>query len=522
MSPAGIDGGSTGVAVEVRPLESWVRTPQVRYPIAARLGLYVLYVVVLLIVVYTVRHYLFTYNRLFGRQRHPYVPIDEADWPRLTILVPCHNEEKVVHHILDALLQVDYPRDRMLVIPVNDRSTDGTRAILDAYAARYPELFRPLHRTGGLPGKAAALKEAIEGLRDDVLLVFDADYIPGRDLIKRLAAPFLDPEVGAVMGRVVPLNTPRNLLTRLLDMERSAGYQVDQQARMNLGVIAQYGGTVGGVRVSALRQVGGWREDSLTEDTDITLRLVLGGWKIAYSNRYECYEEVPETWPVRIRQIMRWARGHTDAAMRYLPDLWRTPGLSLRERFDGSLLLGTYMMSPLLLSGWVLALFLFYLGANPFAGIIAVLAVASYGTIGNFAAFFEIAAAVRLDGNRGRIALLPMILGGFIVSMVSTSRAVVRQLVFSREPLQWDKTQRYRRSVASDPSRIPVREPDRAPLAVPASMDATTGAIPGVVPASLDAAEALPSLGRNDSAPAPAAGHAVSKRRSNHEPAEGS
>jgi cellulose synthase/poly-beta-1,6-N-acetylglucosamine synthase-like glycosyltransferase len=406
--------------------------------------LWILYGIVGLICIYGIRHYTFTYNRLFGRQRHPYLPIDIADWPRLTVLIPCHNEERVVSSILEALLRVDYPADRIHIAPVNDRSTDGTRQIIDRFAAAFPDRIIPVHRDEGPPGKAAALQDALKVVKDDIILVFDADYIPGKDLIKRLAAPFLDPQVGAVMGRVVPVNTPKNLLTRLLDLERAGGYQVDQQARMNLRVIAQYGGTVGGVRVSALNAVGGWRKESLAEDTDITFRLVLGGWKIAYSNRYECYEEVPESWPVRIRQIMRWARGHTDAAIRYMPGLFTKPRLTLRERVDGALLLGTYFMSPILLIGWFLAILAFYLGANPFLGAIAIFSVAAYNTIGNFAAFFEIGAAAHLDGTERRMRILPLVLGGFLVSLVSSSRAVLTQLWPSQGEFKWDKTERYR------------------------------------------------------------------------------
>jgi cellulose synthase/poly-beta-1,6-N-acetylglucosamine synthase-like glycosyltransferase len=94
--------------------------------------IYVLYFIVFVICIYTARHYWFTLNRLFGVQRHPYIDIDTASWPPVTVLVAAHNEEKVISNILSALMTVKYPEDRMLVIPVNDRSTDGTRAIIDA------------------------------------------------------------------------------------------------------------------------------------------------------------------------------------------------------------------------------------------------------------------------------------------------------------------------------------------------------------------------------------------------------
>jgi cellulose synthase/poly-beta-1,6-N-acetylglucosamine synthase-like glycosyltransferase len=409
--------------------------------------LYSLYAIVILISVYTARHYIFTLNRLFGFQRHPYIDIDTAAWPRVTVLVAAHNEEKVVAHILAALMGVNYPSDRMLVIPVNDRSTDRTREIIDRFCMDHPGRIHPFHRTGGKGGKAAALKDVMELVKTEVILIFDADYIPGSGLIKQLVAPFFDPEVGGVMGRVVPLNVGTNLLTRLLDLERSGGYQVDQQARMNLRLVPQHGGTVAGVRLSALREIGGWNDNTLTEDTDLTYRLLLAGWKTVYQNRSECYEEVPETWQVRIKQIMRWAKGHNQALVTYaLKLLFGKHRATLRERIDGFWLLGVYAMAPLTMIAWFLALALFYEGVAPFQGVIALLAFTAYSATGNFAAFFEIAAAARLDNTRQRVCLLPFLILGFVVSIFSVSRACADQLMapITGAQFHWDKTERFR------------------------------------------------------------------------------
>jgi len=411
--------------------------------------IYLLYAIVSLICVYTARHYWFTLNRLFGFQRHPYIDIDVADWPRVTVLVAAHNEEKVISNILSALMTVKYPADRMLVIPVNDRSTDRTREIVDQFVAQFPGRIQPFHRAAGKPGKAAALKDAMELVETEIILIFDADYIPGAGLIRQLVAPFFDPEVGGVMGRVVPLNVGSNLLTRLLDLERAGGYQVDQQARMNLRLVPQHGGTVAGVRRSALREIGGWNENSLTEDTDLTYRLLLHGWKTAYQNRSECYEEVPETWPVRIKQIMRWAKGHNQALATYgLPLLLGKHRATLRERIDGTLLLGVYIMAPLTLVGWILAMAVFYEGIAPLHGVIALLSLTAYAALGNLAAFFEIAAAARLDDSRRRICLLPLLIMGFAVSLFSVSRAAVTQVrdAITGAEFHWDKTERFRKA----------------------------------------------------------------------------
>ncbi len=411
--------------------------------------------IIALIGLYAVRHYCFTISRLFGRQRHPYADVDTADWPAVTVLIAAHNEQAVIADILHALLHVDYPQDRLHIIPVNDRSTDRTEEIIDDFVARYPGRIVPFHRRFGKPGKAAALQDAMARVSTEIVLIFDADYIPRKALLQRLVAPFFDPEIGSVMGRVIPLNVGKNLLTRLLDLERSGGYQVDQQARMNLRLVPQYGGTVAGIRKSALNQIGGWNINTLAEDTDLTYRLLLQGWKTAYLNRAECYEESPERWPVRVRQIMRWAKGHNQAMVNYSASLARPGYLSLLERLDGLLLLLVYAMGPALLVAWVLALILFYKGAY-WEGTNLVLCAAAFTALGNFAAFFEIAASARLDGCKQRIRLLPFTFLGFLVSMISVSRAAFQQVrdgLLGAEQV-WDKTERARR-----PELEPVPEP---------------------------------------------------------------
>lgn len=418
------------------------RAPDER-PLIVRVMLYALYFIIFLICVYIVRHYFFTLNRLFRRPRQPYVDVDTAEWPAVTVLVPAHNEEPVIDDILQALLEADYPHDRLTLTPINDRSTDKTREKIEAYAREYPVIVKPYTRRDGMPGKAAALNDAMEAVETEIVLVFDADYVPGHGLIKQLVAPFFDPEVGAVMGRVVPHNVESNLLTRLLDLERAGGYQVDQQARMNLHLVPQYGGTVGGVRKGALESVGGWCEDALAEDTDATYRLLLGGWKTVYQNRSECYEQVPETWDSRLRQIRRWAVGHNQAAARYGMRLLRSGRAKFFEKLDGWLLLGVYTMSPVLVVGWALGIVLWYLGAIK-PGLIVILLVVSYSTLGNFATFFEVASAAHLDGSLGRIQLLPFIFLGFLVSLFAVTRATLSQVVPQRrgEEVLWHKTER--------------------------------------------------------------------------------
>ena len=374
-----------------------------------------------------------------------------ARWPFVTVFIAAHNEEKVIADCMEALLATDYPAGCLKIIPVNDRSSDATGEIIDRYQARYPLRIHPFHRRGGRPGKSAALKDALHYAEGDIAIIFDADYVPGRGLLKQLVAPFFDPEIGAVMGRVVPINSGTNLLTRLLDLERSAGYQVDQQARMNLKLLPQYGGTVGGVRLSALEAVGGWHEDMLAEDTDITFRLMFNGWKTAYTNRSECYEEVPEDWAVRIRQVSRWAKGHNQVLARYLWQFASSSYVTFWQRLDGLMLLFVFVIPLIMLAGWGLALSLYFMNAGSWLSqLIPVFALMIYGALGNFAAFFEIVIAVLIDGNRRRLRLLPFNVLGFLVSLFAISGAVwssIMDRVLGRE-MVWHKTTRYRQDAS--------------------------------------------------------------------------
>jgi cellulose synthase/poly-beta-1,6-N-acetylglucosamine synthase-like glycosyltransferase len=211
---------------------------------------------------------------------------------------------------------------------------------------------------------------------------------------------------------------------------------------------------VGGVRKNALKSVGGWRETSLAEDTDATYRLLLGGWKTVYQNRSECYEQVPETWASRLRQIMRWAKGHNQATARYSWALLRNHRTRWIEKLDGLLLLGVYLMSPILVLGWLLGIALWFVG-EPKASLLLILLVTSYSTLGNFAVFYEIAAAAQIDGSRERVRLLPFVFLGFLVSLFSVSRAVFTNIKINGNgkngkngrdgddgDVVWDKTER--------------------------------------------------------------------------------
>ncbi|MDR3348382.1 MAG: glycosyltransferase [Acidaminococcales bacterium] len=407
---------------------------------------YMLFTVAVL-AIYTARHFVFTINRLFGKQRIYYHDIIDSDLRTVTVLIPMHNEEAVCRDVLERMLLVDYDFAKFEVIPINDFSEDKTKEILEEYAAQYPDIIKPLHRYEGERGKPAALNEALQVARGDIIIIFDADYLPPRGIIKNIAVCFNDPEVGAVMGRVIPVNTRVNLLTQLLDLERSGGYQVDQQARWNMRLVPQYGGTVGGFLRQVVIDLGSFNVKMLAEDTELTFRLTLNGWKVAYANRAECYEEAPESWAVRARQIRRWSRGHNDVMFKYLLPILRSDYIRSREKIDALLLAGVYVVPFILLSCMAVSMVLFFLGEMEiFAGVFFLVFIGVYNTFGNFAPFYQVGTGCLLDGMKQRTLLIPFLLFNFYFYMWYTSRGFADALLdrITLRRTTWQKTARFR------------------------------------------------------------------------------
>ena len=396
------------------------------------------------------RQFVFSLQALRRSQTSPFSQVKISVWPTVTILVAAHNEELVIAGCLDHLLALDYPRDRLEILVVNDRSRDGTAQILDGYTARYRGRVRALHRPfDAKPGKPAAIEDALALTNGEIAVFFDADYLPQPNLLKKLVAPFIDPTVGATMGRVVPYNTNTNLLTRLLDLERRSGYTIDQAVRGLWQLLPQFGGTVGGIRLRAMEQVGGWSQDTLAEDTDLTYRLFCEGWTVEYVDDATCYEESPENWQVRFKQVRRWSCGHDQCLVRYFWPTLTTPKQPLIRRLDAALVLTFYLLPPLslatLAAGLVYPLYFTFPPFN-FAIISAISFVVGFG---NFSPYFQIIAAAIRDRQSISILSLPLI---FVSAAISTL-AATQGLYFAikgfvtQAKLGWDKTVRYRRAV---------------------------------------------------------------------------
>lgn len=401
-----------------------------------------------LMVAYLVRHYVFTFAvlRKSARNKKSTITAESLAYqPSVSIMIPAHNEERVIERLLQRLTELTYPKDKMQIIIVDDASTDTTGIIAEQYAEINGH-FRIVHRNqreGGV-GKASALNAGLTHATGEVILCFDADYYPQVDIIERLVEKFSDPQVGVVQGRITVLNEPQNTVTRLVALERIGGYGVDQQARNDLGLITQFGGTVGGVRHALLKELGGWDESILAEDTDLTFRVYLAGYKVCYVPTAECYEEAVESWRDYRKQRYRWARGHMQCAFKHWLEVLRSNKLNFKEKIDGILLLNTYFMPILVLLSWIVGVPLFFIKSSPWFTVAwASMPISLYSFVGNFAPFFEVGIGTYLDGRRRAQWLIPLLLFTFLINMQICSEAfldLVTSKILRKNNSSWVKT----------------------------------------------------------------------------------
>jgi len=244
----------------------------------------------------------------------------DADLPRVTIQLPMYNERYVVERLLEATLAVEYPRDK-LQIQVLDDSTDDTHPfterLINAYQAQgYPIEY--VHRTNRHGFKAGALQEGTTKATGEFLAIFDADFVPPKDFLLRTIHYFTDPTVGVVQGRWTHLNKHYNLLTEVQAMLLDGHFVLEHNARYGSGNFFNFNGTAGILRRQMIEDAGGWQHDTLTEDSDLSYRAQLKGYRFVYAPNVECPSELPvDTFAFQVQQS-RWAKGLMQVALKLM------------------------------------------------------------------------------------------------------------------------------------------------------------------------------------------------------------
>lgn len=376
---------------------------------------------------YLLRHLIFT-TYILTRRKHRNRKRALKWFPSVTVLIPAHNEEKVIGQLLKRLIGLSY-KGSYDVIVVDDASQDRTGEIADKIAAatRKPRIH-VVHRAEGGYGKPLALNEALAYASGEILVFFDADYIPKKGVIQLLLRGFSRPDVAAVQGYISVRNHSRALISKVVRLERLAGYRISQHARGELGLMPQLGGTVMAVRRQVLKELSGFNPEALAEDTDLTVRLILHGYRVHYRLDARSSEEAVESIRAYWRQRHRWALGHMQCALRYSVKILRSR-LSLRTKLDAVLCLGTYFLPLLVGFSWIL----FFMGVPLPLWTCSLSVVSIFSVLGNFAPVFEIIAAAYLERAHKALLWLPLLPLMYAVNVLICSKAFV-DLVLKRRP----------------------------------------------------------------------------------------
>lgn len=248
----------------------------------------------------------------------------ELNWPKVSVLIPAHNEEVVIERTIKAMLRLEYPKDLLEIIVIDDNSSDRTGAIADSYASRYPQL-KVVHL---IPpdigrGKSGALNRGFKHASGDIIVVYDADNTPERKAVHYLVLGLLnDPKAGAMVGKFRVVNAAQTLLTRFINIETICFQWMAQAGRFFWFRVATIPGTNFAIRRHIIEELGGWDEKALAEDTELTIRVYNMGYHIRFFPAAITWEQEPETWKVWWRQRTRWARGNQYVVLKFMAKLF--------------------------------------------------------------------------------------------------------------------------------------------------------------------------------------------------------
>ncbi|MBC1738359.1 glycosyltransferase family 2 protein [Listeria seeligeri] len=283
------------------------------------------------------------------------------DVPFISVMVPAHNEGKVIVKTVESLLAFDYPKDRYEIIVINDNSSDNSAELLEAIQAKNParqlKVINTDNVTGG-KGKSNALNIGFAESRGEYIAIYDADNTPERQALRILVGEITnDAKLGAVIGKFRTRNRNASWLTRFINIETLSFQWMAQAGRWALFKLCTIPGTNFIVRRSLLEAIGGWDVKAVAEDTEISFRIYMMGYRIKFQSKAVTWEQEPQTLPVWFKQRSRWAKGNIYVILKNVPLLFKREGR--RVRFDILYFLSIYflLLTSLIVSDILLVLY---------------------------------------------------------------------------------------------------------------------------------------------------------------------
>ncbi|MBI4264878.1 MAG: glycosyltransferase [Acidobacteria bacterium] len=282
--------------------------------------------VLIILAVYGWHRYYLVYLYMKNRDRQPVAPPLPDPLPLVTVQLPIYNEMYVADRLIDAVCRMEYPRDR-LEIQVLDDSTDETTSVAERAVRRHAAdgvNIRYVHRTERSGFKAGALEAGLQVATGEYVAIFDADFVPAPDFLRRTVPYFADPRVAMVQARWGHINQNYSLLTKIQSILLDGHFVLEHGARNRSGLFFNFNGTAGIWRRAAIADAGGWQHDTLTEDLDLSYRAQLRGWSFVFVQDLVSPAEVPVEMNAFKSQQHRWAKGSIQTCRKLLPRILRS------------------------------------------------------------------------------------------------------------------------------------------------------------------------------------------------------
>jgi cellulose synthase/poly-beta-1,6-N-acetylglucosamine synthase-like glycosyltransferase len=302
----------------------------------------------------------------------------DEDLPTVLVQLPVYNERYVIERLIDAVTAIDYPADK-IIVQILDDSTDDTTGLAQKRAAFYADAGRRvefIHRTDRTGYKAGALTVGMKAAPGEIIVIFDADFIPPANFLRAIIPMFLkDPKLGVVQARWEHLNLEQNAITHFIGLALDIHFATDQIGRSRSRLMMNFNGSGCSLRRKCIEDAGGWEADTLVEDLDLSYRAQIKGWRIDYRPDIAVPGELPASVLAFKQQQFRWAKG-TIQTLRKLG--WKLIGSNrpVIHKIEGIIHLTSYFASPLMVLTYLLSLpVVYFTGHLPFNS--AVLSVAA-------------------------------------------------------------------------------------------------------------------------------------------------
>ncbi len=348
----------------------------------------------------------------------------------VTIQLPLYNEMYVVERLIDAVCDIDYPKE-LLEIQVLDDSTDETVNVVSAIVEKKKNLgFDISHvRRGSREGfKAGALKYGLQIAKGNFIAIFDADFVPQKDFLKKTLSHFTNEKIGMVQTRWEHINWDYSFLTKAQALALDGHFVIEQNVRNKAGFFINFNGTGGVWRKECIEDAGNWHADTLAEDLDLSYRAQLKGWKFVYLKDSISPAELPAEISSLKTQQFRWTKGHIETAKKILPAVWKSDQ-PLRVKMQATFHLTSNFVFPFILLAAILNVPLVFIkNSGSHELYFAFMSIFILAFVSSFTFYLYSQKDVRNDWRK-KIVLFPLFMAGSMGLAVNNSRAVFEGLL---------------------------------------------------------------------------------------------